>query len=328
MASKAQKIRLVIFFLTAISAFTLIFVTIIGESLLSERDVYTVEFSDSPVSGLNRGSIVKYLGFKIGRVEDIFISPKDVNTVVITISVEPRSAENALRIDTKARMASLGITGLKYVELYGGSNNAKVLTPGSRIQSGETFFGNLQERAEALSVKIENAVDNLNILLSEPNRKAFSLLLMNSSALATTAEDIFNKNGNAITATASNLATASDNLAKSSAIMNSTMDSLNIFLTGQTLRNTIDDLSFTISNLRSQMDGPIPNLIARMDTMVGNADRTFVGIDQTVGASRQNLLRAMQDLEETLQNVRETTELVRENPAILIRGGGRSNVAE
>ena len=36
----------------------------------------------------------------------------------------------------------------------------------------------------------------------------------------------------------------------------------------------------------------------------------------------------MQDLEETLQNIRETTELVRENPAVLIRGGERSNVAD
>ena len=328
MASKAQKIRLIFFFLTALFASTLLFVAVIGDSLISERDFYTVEFSESPVSGLNRGATVKYLGFNIGRVEDIFISPKDVNTVVIQISVEPRSAENALRIDTKARMASLGITGLKYIELYGGSNSAKVLQPGSRIQSGETFFGNLQERAEALSVKIENAVDNLNQILSEPNRIAFSHLLKSSGALATTTEEIVNENRNAITTTASKLAETSSNLAQSSHIMSSTMDSLNTFLTGKSLRKTVNELSLTVSQIRSQMDGPIPNLVARMDTMVRNADRTFVGIDQTVGASRQNLLRAMQDLEETLQNVRETTELVRENPSVLIRGGGRSNVAD
>jgi len=328
MASKAQKIRLIFFFLTALFAFTLLFVMAIGRSLLSERDLYTVEFSESPVSGLNRGATVKYLGFNVGRVEDIFISPKDVNTVIIQISVESRSAENALRVDTKARMASLGITGLKYVELYGGSNAAKILPPGSRIQSGETFFGNLQERAETLSVKIENAVDNLNKLLNESNRKAFSRLLISSGALSTTAEEIVSKNRNMITKTASNLAKTSSNLAQSSHIMTNTMDSLNTFLTGESLQKTVSELSFTVSQLRSQMDGPIPNLISRMDTMVRNADRTFVGIDQTVGASRQNLLRAMQDLEETLQNVRETTELVRENPAVLIRGGGRSNVAE
>ena len=105
------------FFIVSTVALLSLFATLIGSSLLSERDVYTVEFTDVPVSGLNRGSAVKYLGFNIGRVEDIFISPNDVNTVIIELSVHTRSAENALRIDTKARMASLGITGLKYLSL-------------------------------------------------------------------------------------------------------------------------------------------------------------------------------------------------------------------
>lgn len=328
MASKAQKIRLISFFFVALSALILLFVGVIGDTFLSKRDFYTIEFSESPVSGLNRGATVKYLGFNIGRVEDIFISPTDVNTVIISISVEPRSANNALRSDTKARMASLGITGLKYIELYGGSNNAKVLPPGSRIESGETFFGNLQERAEILSVKIENAVDNLNKLMNESNQKAFSSLLIRSSALATAAEEIINQNSQAITTTSTNLEKTSNYLSKSSEIMSITMDSLNTFLTGSSFRTTVNELSFSVSQLRSQMNGPIPSLIARMDTMVRNANRTFIGVDQTVGASRQNLLRAMQDLEETLQNIRETTELVRENPAVLIRGGERSNVAD
>ena len=87
-------------------------------------------------------------------IEDIFISAYDVNTVVVEISVEQRSAENAIRVDTEARMASLGITGLKYIELFGGSNNAVPLPSGSRIKAGDTFLSKLQERAEILTVKI------------------------------------------------------------------------------------------------------------------------------------------------------------------------------
>ena len=119
---------------------------------------------------------------------------------------------------------------------------------------------------------------------------------------------------------AANVAATTRSLAAASAILAVTVDSLHNLLVGAKLQQTVADIQITMERLRQQMDGPFPLLVARMGTMVSNIDRTFIGIDQTVGASRQNLLRAMRDLEETLQNVRETTELIRENPAVLIRG--------
>ena len=131
MATRAQKVRLALFFLIALSALGLFLAAVIGTRLLGKRDLYTIEFTGTPVSGLNKGAAVKYLGYNVGRIEDIFISADDVNTVVVEISVEQRSAENAIRVDTEARMASLGITGLKYIELFGGSNDAAKLPSGS-----------------------------------------------------------------------------------------------------------------------------------------------------------------------------------------------------
>ncbi len=328
MATRAQKTRLALFFIVATSVLGLFLATVIGTQLLGKRDVYTIEFTGMPVSGLNKGAAVKYLGFNVGRIEDIYISPDDVSTVIVEISVERRSAENAIRVDTEARMASLGITGLKYIELFGGSNGAEVLPSGSRIRASETFFSNLQERAEALSVKVEQSIDNFNTLLNEENRRVFTQLLSNASDFVHTTNQLVQDNRTALDSTMLQVHLTSQHLAATTQQMSTTMDSLHGLLTGVKLQRSIDDLSLTMEGMRKQMDGPLPLLIARMDTMVKNIDRTFVGIDQTVGASRQNLLRAMQDLEETLQNIRETTELIRENPAVLIRGGGRSGGSE
>ncbi|MCY3667782.1 MAG: MlaD family protein [Gemmatimonadetes bacterium] len=319
MATRAQQIRLGIFFLVSLAVLALFFIVVAGSHLLRQRDTYYIE-SNSPVSGLNKGAAVKYLGFNIGRVEDIAIAQDNLATVVIEISVERRLAENAIRTDTQARMASLGLTGLKYIELFGGSDDAAVLPPGSTIVADETFFSSMQERAEVLSAKVEQTIDNLSALLSSENQRAFTEMLNNAGNMLATANALVEDNRSAFDEIATNMVATSRSLAEASATLATTADSLHVLLGGVELQQTVDDMHVTMHKWREQMDGPIPLLVARMDTLISHVDQTFVGIDQTVGASRQNLLRAIRELEETLQNIRETTELVRENPAVLIRG--------
>ena len=320
MATRAQQIRLGIFFLVSLAVLALFFIVVAGSHLLSQRDTYYIEFTDMPISGLNKGASVKYLGLSIGRIEDISIAPDDLATVVVEISLERRLAANSIRTDTQARMASLGITGLKYIELFGGSDESPGLPPGSTIVADETFFSSMQERAEVLSTKVEQAIDNLNALLSRENQRVFTETLNNAGNLLTTANALVEDNRAAFDETAANMVATSRSLVQASATLATTTDSLHVLLVGAKLQQTVDDMQATMHKLRQQMDGPIPLLVARMDTVISHIDQTFVGIDQTVGASRQNILRAMQELEETLQNIRETTELIRENPAVLIRG--------
>ena len=55
MATRAQQIRLGIFFLVSLSVLALFFIVVAGSHLLSQRDTYYIE-SNSPVSGLNKGA--------------------------------------------------------------------------------------------------------------------------------------------------------------------------------------------------------------------------------------------------------------------------------
>ena len=65
MATQAQKIRLALFFIVSCTVMGLFFVIVAGSHLLSQRDMYYIEFADVTIRGLNKGESVKNLGYKI-----------------------------------------------------------------------------------------------------------------------------------------------------------------------------------------------------------------------------------------------------------------------
>ena len=128
MASRAQKIRLAVFVLAAGGVLLLFLFYVAGRSLLTPRQTYFVEFPDS-IGGLRGGDKVKYLGIDAGRVENTSISPDDHSVIVVEISIEGDRVPNVIREDTRARLHSAGLTGLKHVELVAGSPDSPVLPP-------------------------------------------------------------------------------------------------------------------------------------------------------------------------------------------------------
>lgn len=320
MATPAQKRRLALFFIVSAGILIVFLVVVAGSHLLEDRDGYIVEFEDISVGGLNQGAAVKYQGIKVGRVENTYISPTSVTTVVVEITVDPDRVPNAIRADTEASIYNQGITGLKYIELIAGSQDADILPPGSRIRASDSFLSNLEERADVLTRKIEQTLNNVILLTGDENRRQFARALTQAGELMENANLLVKENRAPLNATFENLASTTRSLAGATASFEGTMDSLHQMLV---VEGTAEDVQVAASQLRHQLESPLPALIARMDTVFTTIDQTFTHIDRTVVQSRVNVLRAMQDLEETLQNVREITEIIRENPAVLIRGGSR-----
>ena len=320
MATKAQKVRLALFFIISGSVLSLFLIVVAGSHLLKKRDHYFIEFANTSVHGLTPGAQVKYQGIAVGQVEEMFISPRNVNTVVVSISLDPKKINNAIRTDTRASMFYMGITGLKYVELVAGSQEAELLPPGSQIPTAEGFLGNIEARAEVLTGKVEAVLDNITSLTSRENTIQFNRVLTATGSLMETTSYLVEENRVPIRQTFENLALMTHSLARTSSTLQATMDSLHQILTGQEMRHTVANLEVITHQVRQQMEKPLPDLIARIDKMTANIDRTFTHIDLTVVQSRKNILDALQELEETLQNVREATALVREDPSVLIRG--------
>ena len=319
MATPAQKVRLAIFLISACGVLALFLLFVAGRHLLKPRDHYFIDFSAS-VGGLTKGNTVKYQGITVGRVENTSISPEDLVTVVVEISVARDKVSDAIRADTQARLHGQGITGLKYIELVAGSPASEVLPPGSHIRASSTFLSNLDERAEALTAKVEILLDNMTHLTNRQNSVELGRLLSTGAEFMDGASGLVNDNRDPIGNTFKNLESMTHSLAGTASTLQATMDSLHQMMTSDDMHSTLGDLQLATRAGRELLEGPLPDLLENVSRMAGTIDTTFTHVDRTVIQSRRNILAAMQNLEETLQNINTATELIRENPSILIRG--------
>ncbi len=88
-----------------------------------EYDSYLVYMSES-VAGLSTDASVKYRGVNVGTVEQLGINPHNSEEVELRLKIEHGTP---IKTDTTAKLESFGITGLAFIELSGGSNDAPLL---------------------------------------------------------------------------------------------------------------------------------------------------------------------------------------------------------
>jgi phospholipid/cholesterol/gamma-HCH transport system substrate-binding protein len=172
--SKATKIRLGVFLVIGGILILIFAAAVAGNRLMQKWDQYYIVFEDYPVSGLQVGGTVNYQGIKVGRVEDIKIDPENVNKVILTINIEPGTP---IKEDTEAVLSLIGITGLKAVDIKGGSNEARTIEPGSYIKSGSTLIDDISERAISIVDKIDAIAANINDLTNDQNRQNIATIL-------------------------------------------------------------------------------------------------------------------------------------------------------
>ena len=139
---------------------------------------YHILFDES-VLGLNIDSPVKYRGITVGKVVDLKINPKNTEQVQVLISV---LKSTPIKEDTVAKLTSQGITGLSYINLSLGSNNAPPLKAhnGQKypiIKTQPSFFERFEKSLGTVSTKLSKTLSGTERLLNEENQKQISLLL-------------------------------------------------------------------------------------------------------------------------------------------------------
>ena len=117
-------------------------------------DDYTIYFKES-VSGLNIGSSIKYKGFEVGNVDEIKLNPNNSEEIQVNIVIKKGTP---IKEDNYAVLGNLGITGLKYIELKGGSNTSKLL------QEDENGFRIIQSKTSDLTTLVDSTTDLTNEL--------------------------------------------------------------------------------------------------------------------------------------------------------------------
>ena len=140
-------------------------------------DEYTIYFKES-VSGLNIGSSIKYKGFEVGNVGEIKLNPNNSEEIQIDITIKKGTP---IKEDNYAVLGNLGITGLKYIELKGGSNNSNLLKEdenGFKIISSKTSdLTTLVDSTTDLTNELTLVLAQMKKLLADENIKTISEIL-------------------------------------------------------------------------------------------------------------------------------------------------------
>lgn len=149
-----------------------------------EMRTYAIYFDES-VLGLNLDAAVKYKGINVGKVTSLSINPKNSQQVQVLINVLKTTP---IKDSTVAQLTSQGITGLSYINLSLGDENA----PPLERKKGDEYA--VIKTIPSLLIKLENTFGDVSYNLSETlqrtkevlkeeNQENFSLLLLESARL-------------------------------------------------------------------------------------------------------------------------------------------------
>ena len=209
METKANYVAVGVFVLTCILALDITMLWLAGFQYSHEYEYYRTNFHGA-VTGLGKGTTVRYNGIEVGRVADLAFDPNDPKNIITTLQIQPGLG---IRTDSVSSIEPQGLTGGAYVEISGGSKDAPVLTaqPGQEypvIKSAPSALQQLTAGAPELLAKLNNIADRLTAVLSDENRQHLSSVLANldktTSSLAEHSDDLG--------ATLSNLHQVSDSL--------------------------------------------------------------------------------------------------------------------
>jgi phospholipid/cholesterol/gamma-HCH transport system substrate-binding protein len=266
----------------AVGAFVLLllagavaFIIWIGKFQTQEKFArYDILF-DSSVTGLEVDGTVRYRGIGVGRVYDIKIDPDNIELIRVTIEI---STTTPVRSDTVASLELQGITGVVYVLLSGGSNDAEPLPqtlepPYPVLKSKPSNFEKIFEGIPELLTDMNNLVDRVTLLFNDENEQAIANILKNVDSLTGSFAD--DTGGiKDLLSNASNAAKQIELLAQDIRGQLSTRGGEN----GPTLADLIDHGVTSIDKIGSmstEFEQLAKNLRGNIDTLVSNAGGTM-----------------------------------------------------
>ncbi|QFR44240.1 MCE family protein [Sulfurimonas xiamenensis] len=254
-----------------------------------EMRMYAIYFNES-VSGLNLDSPVKYRGIDVGKVTALNINPKNPEQIEVLVSI---LKSTPIKSSTVAQLTSQGITGLSYINLSFGNENAEPIT----VQKGEKYP--VIKTIPSLLIKIENTFGNVSInmveilqriqhLLKDENQENISLVLENSALLLSKMNQILDDK------TILNFKQTIENLNNSSKKLDEMMPKITVLIEKSTkfeddmalslnsIMNSYLEVEDSMSTFKSALQSGEFNIKAITSEMVHNINGTLFEMQQLI----------------------------------------------
>ncbi|MGA2777371.1 MAG: MlaD family protein [Steroidobacteraceae bacterium] len=260
---------------------------------------YEIYFEGS-VSGLTDGGTVRYLGVNVGKVKRMVIEPDHRDRVLVITDIDSTAP-----IDnrTLASLTLQGVTGLLFIDLEQDPNPATAgpLAQGEHypvIRSTPSEFDVLLKNLPGLAVRMAEAVDRFNRLLSDGNINAVKKTLENAGL----ASERLPATIRGIEAMATDMRGAAREVHDAAADLQSVIVSAG------------PDIKAAVANVRILSD----NLAAtsqRMDQFVAD---NGPGISRFTSHSLPELERLLRETSAAARDFRDLSRSLKENPSQLI----------
>ena len=192
-----------------------------GGAFQKKYDLY-LAIMDESVSGLNMNAPVKYNGVEVGKVRGIQLDAANPDRVRLKFAIERGTP---IKEDTVAVLKTQGLTGIAYVELAGGTRESPLLVATREeeypvIRTKPSLSARLENVLTTVLAKLDRTTSNIDAILSDENRLAFSSALADIAVVTRT----FAARKDTIDAGITNAARTFDNSARVAAQLGPVID--------------------------------------------------------------------------------------------------------
>ena len=158
-----------------------------GGAFQKKYDLY-LAIMDESVSGLNMNAPVKYNGVEVGKVRGIQLDAANPDRVRLKFAIERGTP---IKEDTVAVLKTQGLTGIAYVELAGGTRESPPLVATGEdeypvIRTKPSLSARLENVLTTVLAKLDRTTSNIDAILSDENRLAFSSALADIAVVTRT----------------------------------------------------------------------------------------------------------------------------------------------
>ena len=297
METKAHHVLIGAFTLVVVTLALLFALWLAKASLNRQYNHYDIIFTEA-VTGLSKGSPVQYNGIQVGEVSQLKLDPKDPRKVVARIQV---AADTPIKVDTRAKLGLLGLTGVAFVQLTGGAPNSLPLMPTTEIpvpviRSESSALTKLLESGGDVVTSLNGILDRLGKLVSEQNVNRLSRTL-----------DNIDKTTSTLAAERDDLRQLIHEAALASQQLNQTLTGANQLVNGPG-RETLERAATAMASLQ-QATQTLNKVLADNQ---GSLQSGLRGVDQ-IGP-------ALRELRSTLRDIHQITSQLQANPAGYLLG--------
>ncbi len=287
-----------------------------GSQFFRPVDNYKIEFSQS-VSGLLPGAAVEYLGVTVGKVETVRLTTHTPPRAEVLVALQPSTP---IRKDTTAHLIGSLVTGIRFIELTGGSSDAPAMELGGVIGVSTGEFEQFRDQASEIANRLLSTLTRIEQdLLNEENRASFSTFLRNAShlseTLSTSLDDV------STPATRASLKAMVDNLAEAAAGIKSATNAINdirsdVYNEG---RATILQIRQTAAML-AKLSGETRTVMQQTGELAKNANQLVGRVDGMVANNDREMHQLLVNLADTSRHLKETVNTLKDDPSEIVWG--------